>query len=157
MRFGNFTGLNYMASDPNDSYANSATFTFANSSYYSSSVYFAPVETATRTGKPLENPDALQNATTLKYDPGSPTPIPFADFGNVSVLVGAVVSPQVLHDETWAQITAQLNNSSTPVSQAIIGSANIFTAYICRIDPNVSKSSTCQQAYVKSVDSQLPA
>jgi hypothetical protein len=157
MRFGNFTGLDYMTSTPNDSYPSSPTFTFSNSSYYSSSIYFDAVETATINGKPLEKPDALQNATIFKYDPGSPTPIPFTDFGNVSVLVGAAVSPQVLQDKTWNQIIAQLNDTSTPVSQAVIGSANLFTAYICRIDPNVNQTSACQQAYVKSLNKQLPA
>ena len=156
MRFGNFTGLQYMISDPDDSYPNSPTFTFSNSSYYSSSVYFDAVETANMTGKTLAEPDALQNATLLKYDPGKPSPIPFVDFGNVSVLVGAVVSPQVLQGESWSQLIMQLDNTSTPASQSIIGSANIFTAYICRVDPQVNQTSACQQQYVKSLNGQLP-
>lgn len=155
MRFGNFTGLKYMISDPNDVYPSSPTFTFADSSYYSGSVYFDAVETADMTGKPLAKPDALQNATLSKYDSGGS--IPFTDFGNSSALVGAVASPQVLQGKSWNQIIAQLNNTSTPISQAIIGSANIFTAYICRIDTAVNQTSACQQAYVKSLNRQLPA
>ena len=151
MRFGNFTGLRYMESGSKDVYPDTATFTFSNASYSSGSIYLDAVETGDINGKPLNAPDALQTALLTKYD--SPGSIPFTVFGNRSTLVGAMVSPQALQGSSWAQIIAQLNNTSSPTSQALIGSANIFTAYICRTGlAGISNASACKQAYVKSIN-----
>ena len=158
LRFGNFTGLRYMFSSPTDVPSSISTFTFSNSSYYSDSVYFDAVETANMTGKPLGMPDALESATFMMYDRNNTKlpqeargSIPFIDFGNKSVQIGAGAQVQVLQGESWDQIIKQLNDTSLPVSQAVIGSANIFTAYICRIDANISQTGTCQQTYVKKI------
>ena len=92
MRFGNFTGLKYMQSGAHDVYASTATFTFENSSYVSDSVYFDPVETADINGNALSTPDPLQMALMKKYDKSGN--IPFTVFGNKSILVGPMATPQ---------------------------------------------------------------
>ena len=151
MRFGNFTGLRYMESGSKDVYPDTVTFTFSNSSYIGSSIYFDAVETGDISGKPLDTPDALQIALLAKYDKAGN--IPFTVFGNRSSMVGAMVSPQVLQGLSWAQVIAQLNDTSSPVSQSLIGSANIFTAYICRTGlAGISNASACKQAYVKNIN-----
>ena len=153
MRFGNFTNLQYMESGAQpEIYPNTVTFTFSNSSYSSGSVYFDAVETGDINGKSLGTPDALQMSVLSKYDKAGN--IPFTDFGNKSVLVGSVVSPQILQNSDWTQIIAQLNNTSSPISQGIIGSANIFTAYICRTGlAGINNAGACKQAYVRSINS----
>ncbi len=151
MRFGNFTGLKYMESGAADIYPSTATFTFSDSSYSSGNIYFDAVETSDINGSSLNTPDALQISLLTKYDKGGN--IPFTDFGNRSMLLGSVASPQVIHGSDWAQIIAQLNNTSSPVSQAVIGSANIFTAYICRTGlAGIGNASACKQAYVRSIN-----
>jgi hypothetical protein len=159
MRFGNFTGLKYMTSSPNDIDASTPTFTFSDSSYYSNNVYFDAVETADINGKPLGTPDAIEKATFERYDLNNSNlpaedrgSIPFIDFGNSSFLLGAPVSPQLVQGKNWDQIIALLNNTGSPISQGVIGSADMITAYICRINFNISQTSACQQAYVKSID-----
>ena len=151
MRFGDFTGLKYTRSGAADVYPSSATFTFSNSSYSSSSVYFDAVETADTNGTRLGTPDALQMSLLEKYDRSGN--IPFTAFGNKSILLGALASPQVLQGKNWAQIIEQLNNTNSPISQAVIGSANIFTAYICRTGlAGINNTNACQQAYVRSIN-----
>ena len=49
--------------------------------------------------------------------------VPFLDIGNRYVLAGAQYNPQVLAGLSAAQIAAQLRNPSSPVAQAIDGSA----------------------------------
>ena len=63
-----------------------------------------------------------------QYDPqGS---IPFLDIGNRYVVIGASYSPQVLAGLSPSQIAAQLQDPSSPVAQAIDGTANDITAAI---------------------------
>ncbi|MGC8622675.1 MAG: DUF929 family protein [Candidatus Micrarchaeia archaeon] len=157
MRFGNFTSLHYMESSPTDYAPSTPTFTFYNSSYFSNLIYFAGVETLTRNYTPLSYPDSLENATFNKYNLNNPAlpssergGIPFVDFANKSVQNGAEFSPTLINKLTWSQIIQELNNPNSQVSQAIIGSANIFTAQICSID-NYTPRSICSQNYVKQI------
>ena len=149
MRFGNFSGIEYMTSGSSDVYPDSPTFTFSNS-VYTGKVSFDAVELYDRDGRQLSILTGLQNATISKYDTrGS---IPFIDFGNKSVLVGSVISPQLLQGKSWDQIIAQINDENLPLSQAVIGNANIFTAYICRMNASLSNESVCQQSYVRMIN-----
>jgi len=145
LRFGNFTNLSYMTSSATDVYPSTPTFTFYNSSYQSSYLAFVPVEIATNTGKPLENLTMSENKTIQKF--GYQESIPFIDFGNQSVVNGATFTPQALDGENWSIIISQLENSNSTISKEIIGSANIFTAQICRIDGG-KPSNICDQSYV---------
>ena len=87
-----------------------------------------------------------------KYD--SRGSIPFTVFGNRSVLVGSLDTPKAIQSSDWTQIIAQLNDTSSPISQSVIGSANIFTAYICRTGlAGIGNTSACKQAYVKTINS----
>ena len=151
MRFGNVTGLKYMQSShaAGEPYPNTPTFTFSNSTYSSGSAYFDAVETETMDEKPLGTPDALEAATFSAYGTGA---IPFVDFGNSSVLIGATITPQVLDGKSWSQIISLLNDSGSPVALDVIGSADVYTAAICKIDAGVANTSACQQPYVKSIN-----
>jgi hypothetical protein len=147
-----------MTSSASDIYANTATFTFYNSSYYSALLGFEAAELSTNDGKPLQTPNWIENATLGRYNlNNSEVPedargsIPFTDFANRSILVGAVVSPQVVSKMDWVEITAALHNSSSPVAQAIIGSADAFTAYICASNASLRSSAACNQGYIANV------
>jgi len=151
MRFGNFTNLKYMRSSPTDVYANSATFSFRNSSYSSRLVHFDAFELFDRLGQNASVTGFTQNYQNIAavYGKGS---IPFMDFANSSVQVGATVTPQILTGNDWNQIIPLLQNPNSTVSQAIIGNADVYTAYICRSSASLrANASACRQNYVKSL------
>ncbi len=160
MRFGTFSGISYMTSSSSDYAPNSPTFTFVNSTYYSPYISFVSVEIegnkAINGSFPpsyptLQRPTHQENTTFFAYNPGGS--IPFVDFGNSSVLVGATYDPlSVLNGDNWSIIEGKLHDPSTMQSQAIVGSANLLTAQICAMDNN-TPASVCGQGYVKQAES----
>ncbi|HUY70487.1 MAG TPA: DUF929 family protein [Candidatus Baltobacteraceae bacterium] len=146
MRFGNFTGLKYMSSTSTDVYPNTATFSFINSTYSSSYIAFSSVEIQDRNGSSLQSPTNLENLLGSSFSTGG---IPFIDFFNKSVQDGAASSPQVLAGNDWQQAITALNNPNSQVSQAVIGNANVFTAYICQ--ETGASAPVCSMPYIKSI------
>ena len=146
-RFGSFSNLHYMASNVSD--GDTPTFTFYNSTYTSSYISFISVETTTRSRfQPLQNPTSFQNTIFSTFNPSGG--IPFVDFGNVSILAGSPILPELFQGYNWTSIIASLNNTNSSISQSIVGSANAFTAEICRIT-KYTPSSVCSQPYVASI------
>ncbi len=158
LRFGNFTGLEYMTSSASDIAASTPTFTFSNVTYSSQYISFMGVETAGNklvngTYPRLQNLTPSETAILSKYDEGSG--IPFIDFANQSLELGAPYSdPTVLGKENWTVITNRLYNTSSVESRVVLGSANLFTAAICRADGN-QPASVCGQAYVAPLESKI--
>jgi hypothetical protein len=152
MRFGNFTNLHYMTSSSSDSYANTATFTFVNSTYSSPYITFQDAEILTNVYpyQTLQQPDPLESAAASAYDPSGG--IPFIDFGNKSVQVGTPpsISPGFISGKNWPQVIATLSDSNATATGAIMGQANIFTAEICAID-NFTPASVCKQPYISKI------
>jgi hypothetical protein len=152
MRFGNFTNLTYMESSPTDVYANTHTFSFINASYKSNLIHFNGLEVTNReeqnnTAVNFTPEDQLIDA---RYSDGGG--IPFIDFSNDSAVSGAVVNPVILKGQNWNQIIAALGEPNTSISQAIIGNANLFTAYICKSNETLnSTAAACKEPYVKSI------
>lgn len=161
MRFGNFTNLHYMTSSSKDIYPSTPTFTFYNSTFYSNTINFISVEEQTNTEKQLQMPTAqeilifkklnIYNQLLPHYARGG---IPFIDFGNSTVSVGALVSPALIYKQNWNTIISQIKNLNSSDSKAIIGAANIFTAEICGINNNVPLN-ICNQNYVKTIQKNL--
>ena len=52
------------------------------------------------------------------------------------MIVGSSYNPQVLAGKTWAQIAAALKTPSSPIAQAVDGTANYITAAICKMTGN---------------------
>ncbi|MDE1855513.1 MAG: DUF929 family protein [Candidatus Micrarchaeota archaeon] len=160
MRFGTFTGLNYMTSSATDSYPNTPTFTFANSAYSSPYISFVSRELTTNLfnssigGYPtLQQLNASQQAIFSKFNSGGS--IPFTDYANESIQVGSnFADPTVLDNMNWSEIANLLQNPSSTQAQALVGSANLMTAQICKIDNNTPQS-VCGQSYISSIESQL--
>jgi hypothetical protein len=166
-RFGTFSGLSTVHSSSSDVYPNTATWTFYKSTYTSSYLTFTSVETTTNVADsssasgyvPLQTPTSAQQALLTKYDAppyidsahaGS---IPFIDFGNKYVSLGASYNPQVLAGLSWSTIAADLNNPNSTVAKAVDGSANYITAAICQLTGN-QPASACT-ATVKALESQI--
>ncbi len=152
MRFGNFSGLEYMQSSSTDYAADTATFSFINSSYRSSLVHFDGLEIENRTGGStgVNLSDSEQLAFNKYSSDGGG--IPFIDFGNSSVQNGAAVSPVLIHGYTWSEIIRNISVPNSSLAQAVIGNADVFTARICASNSTLNATaSACEQPYVKRI------
>jgi hypothetical protein len=143
-RFGTFTGLTTIRSaainggGTAEPYPSTATWTFAKATYSSSYLTFTPVEMNTNipdkaTGgyTTLQAPTSAQQALIDKYDAAHQGAIPFIDYGNKYLSVGASYDPGVLKGLTWAQIAADLHDPASQVARAVLVRANYMTAAIC--------------------------
>ncbi len=157
-RFGTFTGLATIRSAARNGagtaepYPNTATWTFANAKYTSDYVTFTSVEEYTNipdasTGgyTTLQAPTAEQQALLQKYDAANNGAIPFIDFGNRYMSVGASYDPGVLQGLTWSQIAADLHDPTTTVAKSALGAANYITAALCKLTSN-KPATACTQA-----------
>jgi hypothetical protein len=162
-RFGKWSGLGNMSSYSGDVYPNTPTFTFVKAKYTSQYVNFTSVEgyadylnAAKSFYAVLQTPTAAESAELKKYD----TPkyvtgltaseagsIPFMSFANKFLVAGASYSPTTLAGSTRANIAAALDNATSPVTEAIIASANYQTAAICTLT-NQKPGNVCASAGV---------
>ena len=130
-RFGSFSGLAPIRSAAKDGggtaepYPLTPTWTFAKATYTSKYLTFTPVEAYTNvpdaaTGfyTALQTPTAAQQALLSKYDAAYQDAIPFIDFGNKFLSVGASYNPGVLSGLTWGQIAADLHNPASSVAKS---------------------------------------
>ena len=163
-RFGTFSGLSATHSAAKDGsgqpepFPNTATWTFVNSAYTSKYLTFTPVEMNTNIPDPatggyttLQTPTAGQLALANTYNPGGT--IPFIDFGNRYLIVGASYDAGVLAGLSWSQIASDLHNPASPVAKSVLGTANYMTAAICSLTGD-QPASACTPV-VKSLQSQL--
>ncbi len=152
-RFGTFSNLSGTHSSSADVYPDTQTLSFYGSSYSSTYLDFQAVEEATNqevggTYQTLQAPTAAESSLLSTYDTqGS---IPFLDIGNKYVTTGASFSPQVLQGLSRAQIASQLGDASSPVAQAIDGTANNITAAICSVTGN-NPSSVCDSPAIAAI------
>jgi Domain of unknown function (DUF929) len=148
-RFGTFSGLTTIRSAARNGggqaepFPNTPTWTFYKSTYTSTYLTFTPVEEYTNIPDPstggyttLMNLTAEQQALITKYDAANQGAIPFIDYGNRYISVGASYDPNVLKGLTWAQIAADLHDPSSPVAKGVLGTANFATAALCSLTGN---------------------
>jgi Domain of unknown function (DUF929) len=164
-RFGTFSGLHTVHSSSTDVYPNTPSWTFYNSTYTSKYLTFTPVELQTNIPDPsntppytnLQTPTSAQQAVFSKYDTApytsEPGAVPFIDFGNKYLLIGTPFIPSVLDGLSWATIANDLHNPNSAAAKAVDGTANYFTAAICKMTGN-QPASACTSA-VQSLESQL--
>jgi thiol-disulfide isomerase/thioredoxin len=151
-RFGTFSPLRGIHSSSSDVYPNTSTLTFYKSTYTSKYLVFTPVESEDVNRNPLQPPTSAQQALWTKYDPPGDT-FPFIDFGN-RFLATVTYNPGVLQGLTWSQIASDLHNPSSAVAKGAVGSANVFTAAICKLTGN-APASVCTTAPVSSLEAGL--
>jgi thiol-disulfide isomerase/thioredoxin len=151
-RFGTFSPLRGIHSSSSDRYPSTSTLTFYRSTYTSRYLVFTPVESEDVNQNPLQTPTAAQRALWAKYDPPGNT-FPFIDFGN-RFLAMATYDPGVLQGLTWSQIASDLHDPSSPVAKGAVGSANVFTAVICKLTGN-APAGVCTTAPVRVIEAGL--
>ena len=91
-------------------------------------------------GHPLQPLTSLDNKLIATYDvppyvnsADQSGAVPFLDLANHDILAGEQYNPQVLAGLSAAQIASQLRDTSSPVAQAIDGSARVIIAAINQI------------------------
>jgi thiol-disulfide isomerase/thioredoxin len=151
-RFGTFGPLKGIHSSAIDVYPNTATLSFYRAKYTSKYLVFTPVETEDTNRSPLQTPTTAQRALWKKYDPPGNT-FPFINIGNRYV-AETTYDPQVLQGLTWSQIATDLHNPLSPVAKGAVGSANLFTAAICKITGN-APASVCTTAPVSALEGKI--
>jgi Domain of unknown function (DUF929) len=153
-RFGTWTGLGNMVSSTHtgEIYPGTPTFTFSRAKFKSPYLTFSEVEEFTNQwSNTVGYYTKLQTATSAqlklfrKYDTSKWIPgftsqqdysIPFYDFGNQFLVAGSSYTPALLANQTRSQIASGLSDATSPVTAAIIATANYLTAATCVMTKN---------------------
>jgi len=153
-RFGTWTGLGNMTSSTRsgEAFPGTPTFTFARAHYRSKYLSFAEVEETTNQFSaslnnytPLQTPTKWELANFKHYDNTNFIPgitasqdysIPYYSLGNQFLISGASYTPALLANQTRSQIATGLSDPSSPVTDAIIATANYVTATLCQLTKN---------------------
>src|SRR5260370_8990836 len=158
-RFGTFSKLYQTTSSSTDVFPNTPTFTFYTGhyggSFYSSSyIDFVPVETEDQQQNLLQTPTTGNQNLLNTYDAAPYTSqagsIPFVDFGNRYVLIGASYNAQDLANLQWQGIANDLADSNSADSKDILGTANYLTAGICMVT-HPPAGSGCSTPFISSI------
>lgn len=151
-RFGTFTGLATTSSSSTDVYPNTPTFTFRNASYSSQYLEFQAVETTDRNQNPLQSPSAAQKDLVSRYDSGGT--IPFVDLGNRYAFNGSMFLPDVVAGMSWQAVADALQQSDSTQARAILGSANLITAAICKLTGD-QPAAVCSSSTIQGLEQKL--
>jgi len=151
-RFGTFAGLKTTSSSSSDVYPNTPTFTFHGATYTSQYIDFRAVETSDRDQNPLDTPTAAEQQLFTKYNPAGS--IPFVDFGNRYSFTGAMYLPDLLSGASWQAIADELRDPRSAQAQAVIGSANLITAAICKTTSD-QPAPVCSSAMIQGLEKKL--
>lgn len=151
-RFGTFTGLQTVTSSSNDIYPDTVTFTFRSATYTSQYIDFRAVETLDRDQNALQTPNASDQAQMSRFDSGGT--IPFLDFAGHYASTGAFYTPDVIGGMSWLAVADALQQPDSQQAKAIIGSANLITAAICKMNAD-QPSSVCSSATIQNLEKNL--
>jgi hypothetical protein len=151
-RFGTFSGLETTSSSSSDSYPNTVTFTFRGATYTSQYVDFRAVETTDRDRNPLQSPTASEQQLISSYDSGGT--IPFIDFANKYAATGAMYSPDTIGGMSWLAVRDSLKQPDSTQARAIIGSANLITAAVCKATGD-KPAEVCSSATIQNLEKNL--
>ncbi len=138
--FGTWSHLGSTTSSATDVYPNTATLSFRTAVYQSTDLTLRTTELADNAGRPLQAQTALDTKLIDNFDvppyvnsADQSGAVPFLDIANRYILAGAQYNPQVLAGLSASQIASQLSNPSSPVAQAIDGSAQVIIAAIDQV------------------------
>jgi hypothetical protein len=151
-RFGTLSGLQTTTSSSSDVYPNTVTFTFRNATYTSQYIDFRAVETADRDRNPLQTLSASDQELMNRYNPSGT--IPFIDFGNHFVSTGAYYSPETINGMSWLALADTLQQPDSTQGKAVIGSANLITAAICKTNGD-QPGSVCSSTTIQNLEKTL--
>jgi hypothetical protein len=138
--FGTWSHLGSTTSSATDVYPDTATLSFRTAVYQSTELTLRTTELADNAGRPLQAQTPLDTRLIDAFDvppyvnsADQSGAVPFLDIANRYILAGAQYNPQVLAGLSAAQIASQLSNPSSPVAQAIDGSAQVIIAAIDQV------------------------
>jgi thiol-disulfide isomerase/thioredoxin len=151
-RFGTFSGLKTTSSSSTDIYPNTPTFTFHGATYTSQVVEFQAVETTDRNQNALDTPTATQAALVSRYDTSGS--IPFVDLGNRYAFAGAMYLPDILAGMSWQAVADALAQPDSQQAKAVLGSANLVTAAVCRLTAD-QPSTVCSSTAIQAIEKKL--
>jgi len=135
--------------------------------------YSCPVQASGAQYTVLQVPSKRDSALFSKYDfpPyfSSQGGIPFLDWGGHFVSSGALYSPSTInlggnnanpalgwHPLSWQQIIDNIEDTPlTPVGQAILGTANVYTGAICEMTGG-KPASICNTPVIQQAEKELP-
>lgn len=137
-RFGTFSHLGQaISSSSTDYFPGLQSWSFKDSAFTSSTLSFAPAEVYSSTPNPTGSGyEPLQSLTPLQaqaYSPYGDSGYPFVDIGGRYVALGSGTNPGVLQNLSLDQIASQLDDPSSPVAQAVDGTANYLIAAMCSV------------------------
>lgn len=130
-KFGTFSGLTHIHSNPNDYYPNTQTFSFYKSSYTSGYIDFRPVETETVAKKPLQQPTASETAILKRYD--SAQNIPSVYFNGKAYIVGAEYDPRLLAGKSFDDIANDIAAGKSTLASNVYANAGSIVSEICQM------------------------
>jgi uncharacterized protein DUF929 len=151
-RFGTFSGLQTTTSSSTDVNPNTITFTFRDATFTSQYIDFHSVETLDREQNKLQTPSSADQQLIDRYD--SDGTIPFLDFGNHYASTGAYYLPDVISGMSWLALADTLKQPDSTQANAIIGSANLITAAICKMNGD-QPASVCSSATIQTLEKNL--
>ena len=158
-RFGTFGPVGLMQSSGSVAFSNTSTFTFSHTTFRSRWISLQTVERYSAlnpTGghyMKLQTPTPRQAAAVAQYDAPAST-FPLLDVANRFVLVGSSFSPSVLASQNQSQIATDLAIPTSPVTEAIVASANEITASICTVTGD-RPAGVCHARGVNAAESKL--
>ena len=163
-QFGTFSNLSdQVLSSSSQVYPNLASWSFIGARYTSPYFTFDPTELTSSVPdghgyyQPLEKMSAAQEVAYDHFDPQGG--LPFVDLGNQFVTIGASASPSVLEGLSLGQIGSFLSDPTSPVAQAVDGTANYLIAAMCTMvtgtKPSICSTSMTTQA-LSVLDSGVP-
>jgi hypothetical protein len=167
-RFGTFTDLGQVtASASTDVYPNLQSWSFHGSAYTSRYLTFDPAEVQSTTPTPADDSytalDALSPLQKTAFDTYDTPPysdgskaMPFVDVGNRYLAIGASASPSVLEGLSLDQVAADLSDPSSPVAQAVDGTANYLIGALCAAT-GVTKPPVCTTSSAVQAQARLAA
>ena len=138
--FGTWSHLGTTTSSATDVYPDTATLSFRAAHYQSTELTLRTTELADNAGRPLQAETPLDTRLIDAFDvppyvnsADQSGAVPFLDIANQYILAGAQYSPQVVAGLSAARIASQLSNPSSPVAQAIDGSAQVIIVAIDQV------------------------
>jgi uncharacterized protein DUF929 len=151
-RFGTFSGIQTTTSSSTDVFPDTVTFTFRSATYTSQYIDFHAVETLDRDQNPLQTPNPTDQQLLDRYNSGGT--IPFLDFGNHYASTGAYYLPDVISGMSWLALADTLKQPDSAQAKAIIGSANLITAAICKMNGD-QPASVCSSPTIQNLEKTL--
>jgi hypothetical protein len=159
-RFGTFSNLELMKSDPKDIYPSTNTLTFRKAAYTSLYIVFLPTEEENNLEGQLQTPSGLAAQMDSLNPPSGG--IPFVNAGD-RASSGDTYDPGVLRADpsnpsstslTWDQIAAGVQSPGDSIQTNIVGGGNWLTAGICKLTGD-QPASACAISTIQTLENRV--